>query len=94
MSEDRPVLRLFVSQGCRACERAELVIRGCARLQALVELDIIDLTGAPQRAHPGVIGAPTAVFGSEVVALGTPNCEALADRIERILATRGGVTHP
>jgi hypothetical protein len=82
----RSRLELYVMSGCVACERAELTLRACERLAGMVDVVVLEL-GAPGVKPPAaVVGGPTTVFNGAVVALGTPDCEELADRIEGLVA--------
>ena len=84
-----PMLELYVTAGCSACRRAERVLRGCARLSHLVELAVLDL-GRPEVVAPaGVFGGPSVVFRGRVVALGTPDCAELAQRLELLTRATG-----
>ena len=82
----RPVLELFVSDGCEACKRAERVVRSCEGLAASVSLAVRHLDDPAVDVPAAVIGGPTLVFRGVVVSLGTPDCARLAERIERLMA--------
>lgn len=85
----RPVLELYVTGGCSACRRAERTLRQCERIRALADLVVIDMGGDGVTRPAGVVGGPTTVFEGAVIALGTPDCSALADRLETMVAARG-----
>ena len=88
MEASRPVLHLYVTRGCSACRRAEQALRDCAEIQRLCELRIVDL-GEPGVIQPvAVVGGPTTVYQGKVVALGTPDCDELAKRLERLVTAR------
>ncbi len=82
----RGVLHLYVTAGCPSCERAERTLRGCERIRRLVELDVLDMAAPGVVLPAAVVGGPTAVFEGMVVALGTPDCTQLAERLESLLA--------
>jgi hypothetical protein len=85
----RPKLELYVSRGCGACKRAERALRGCARLASLVEVTVLEIGASGVRPPSAVVGGPTTVFEGAVMALGTPDCEELAERLEsRMFAGR------
>lgn len=85
----RPVLELYVTRGCSACRRAERTLRHCESIRQLADLVVIDM-GADGVTRPlGVVGGPTTVFEGAVVALGTPDCAELADRLETLIGSRG-----
>ncbi len=85
---DRPVLKLYVTRGCATCGRAERTLRESERIRQLADLVVIDM-GSGSVAQPrGVIGGPATVFEGAVLALGTPDCDELADRLETLVAAR------
>lgn len=87
--EQLPTLELYVTRGCGACRRAERILRDCARLSQLVKLNVLEL-GLPEVQPPAaVIGGPSVVFRGRVVALGTPDCAELAQRIELLVCAAG-----
>lgn len=86
---DLPVLDLFVMEGCASCARTRTALAACGRLHSLVTVVERRLDLGEQR-PAGVIGGPALVFGGVVVALGTPDCEELADKIEAMLRMRKG----
>jgi len=87
--DQRPQLQLYVTRGCGACNRAEHTLRTCERLARIVDLSVLVL-GEEGVRQPGlVIGGPTTVFQGAVMALGTPDCEDLAERIESLISARG-----
>lgn len=93
MMPDLPSLDVWVTEGCRSCERTLKVIHGCGRLRALVDVRVCRF-GTPGLAPPkAVIGGPAVVFLGAVIALGTPECSALVERIlemTRATAVGGG----
>lgn len=82
--EDLPELDVWVTRGCRACARTLRTLSDCEALRGLVAIRVRDLAEGGAR-PPGVVGGPTITFGSEVVALGTPDCRELAERVTAIL---------
>lgn len=88
---DRPLIELYVTRGCSACRRAERTLRHCERIRRLADLAVIDMSVEGVIRPPGVIGGPTTVFDGTVVALGTPDCAELAQRLEAMLAAKGKV---
>lgn len=89
---DRPLIELYVTRGCSACRRAEHTLRHCERIRRLAELVVIDMGAEGVTRPPGVVGGPTTVFEGTVVALGTPDCDQLAERLESLLAASGRVS--
>lgn len=85
----KPVLQLYVMRGCSACRRAERTLRHCERIRRLADLVVIDMGAEGVTRPPGVIGGPTTVFQGAVVALGTPDCAQLADRLETLVGAKG-----
>lgn len=78
---DLPSLDVWVTDGCRSCARTLKVIHSCGSLQGLVEIHVCKF-GTPGLAPPkAVIGGPAVVFQGTVIALGTPECSALVERI-------------
>lgn len=55
----------------------------------MVELAVVDIAEEGAAPPPGVVGGPTAVFHGTIVALGTPDCSELADRLEALVGARG-----
>lgn len=88
MSE-RPTLKVYVTRGCASCRRAERTLRDCERVQRLVEIDVVELGSPGVVPPPFVIGGPAIVFRDVVVALGTPDCGDLAERLASMLARSG-----
>ena len=91
MMPDLPSLDVWVTDGCRSCARTLRVIHGCGPLQDLVDIRVCKF-GTPGLAPPkAVIGGPAVVFLGVVIALGTPECSALVERIlELTRATAAG----
>jgi hypothetical protein len=58
----------------------------------LVELDVVDIEDRAASVPPYIVGGPTTVFEGTVLALGTPDCTQLAERLERLMAARGRVS--
>jgi len=78
-------LELYVMRGCHACQRAERALRSCVRLAGLADVVVLEI-GAPGVARPpSVVGGPTLLLNGAVVALGTPDCADLVDRLERLV---------
>ncbi|MGD9891463.1 MAG: hypothetical protein AB7U18_09250 [Dehalococcoidia bacterium] len=50
---------------------------------------MIDMGADDVTRPPGVVGGPTTVFEGAVVALGTPDCADLADRLETLVGAKG-----
>ncbi|MGE3073924.1 MAG: hypothetical protein AB7N24_11745 [Dehalococcoidia bacterium] len=87
--KSKPTLELYITRGCSACRRAERTLRHCDRIRRLADLTVIDMGADGAIRPPGVIGGPTTVFEGTVVALGTPDCAELADRLETLIGVRG-----
>lgn len=79
-----PELDVWVTTGCRACARTLRTLADCEALRGLVAIRVRDLADGGVR-PPGVVGGPTITFGGEVLALGTPDCRQLAERVTAIL---------
>lgn len=85
---DLPSLDVWVTDDCRSCARTLKAIGGCRSLQKLVDVRICKF-GTPGLEPPkAVIGGPAVVFLGSVIALGTPECSALVERILEL--TRAG----
>jgi hypothetical protein len=84
----RPVLQVYVMRGCSACRRTERVLKHCERILKLMDVEIFELGADGVTAPPTVVGGPTTVFDGSVVALGTPDCTELAERLESLVAAR------
>lgn len=84
-----PTLDLYVTHGCGACRRAERILRECGRISRLVKLNVLELGAPGIQAPAAVFGGPTVVFRGRVVALGTPDCTELAQRLELLVRTSG-----
>jgi glutaredoxin len=82
---DRPVLHIYVQDGCPSCERAKRTANACEALAALVDIQVRPLDTLTEELPPGVVGVPTFVLNGVVVALGTPNCRELAQRLRAML---------
>ena len=80
-----PALELYVTRGCGSCRRAERVLRQCVRISELVRLRVLELGAPGIQAPAAVFGGPTVVFRGRVVALGTPDCAELAQRLELLV---------
>lgn len=79
-----PALDVWVTDGCRPCGRTLKVIHGCSSLQDLVEIHVHKFGNAEVAPPKAVIGGPAVVFQGTVIALGTPDCAALVERILEI----------
>lgn len=84
-----PVLELYVTRGCGSCRRAERILRECLRISRLAKLTVLELGGPGVQAPAAVIGGPSVVFRGRVVALGTPDCAELAQRLELLVRAAG-----
>ncbi|WP_322797401.1 hypothetical protein [Tepidiforma sp.] len=80
-----PELDVWVTAECSACARTLRTLEACESLQGLVAIRVRDLSQQGQR-PPGVVGGPTITLGGEVVALGTPDCSELTERVISILS--------
>lgn len=80
-----PALELYVTRGCESCCRAERVLRQCVRISGLVRLRVLELGDPGIQPPAAVFGGPTVVFRGRVVALGTPDCTELAQRLELLV---------
>lgn len=83
--ETLPTLELYVTRGCSSCRRAERALRECAGIARLVTLKVRELGAPGTEAPPSVFGGPTVVFRDRVVALGTPDCGELSQRLELLM---------
>ena len=82
----RPILEMYVTRGCSSCRRAERAIRDCEQIRQLVDVAMVELGSPGVLAPPSVVAGPTLVFRGVVVALGTPDCGELAERLCSLLA--------
>lgn len=81
------VLRVYVDEGCFACEHALEVAERVRRDLAGVEVHVIDLQLATEQERPEEIFAvPTFTLDGAIVSLGTPAWDDLTARIEAALA--------
>jgi glutaredoxin len=85
----RPTLQLYVTTGCPACHRAERTLRLCQRILQSVQIEVLEVGAGGVLPPSGLVGCPTTVFAGMIVALGTPDCSELADRIESLVAALG-----
>ena len=87
--ESRPTLELYVTTGCASCRRAERILRECGRISQMMKLSVLELGAPGIRPPSSVIGSPSVVFRGRVVALGTPDCAELAQRLELLVRAAG-----
>ena len=88
----RPKLELYVVRGCTVCHRAERTLRQCERIRRLIDLSVLELGANGVSPPVCVVGGPTTVFRGTIVALGTPDCFELAERLEALLGVKNGMT--
>jgi hypothetical protein len=75
-------------RGCSACRRTERTLRHCQQILKLMDVEILELGAEGVTPPSTVVGGPTTVFEGVVVALGTPDCAELAERLESLVAAR------
>lgn len=81
------VLRVYVDEGCFACEHALEVAERVRRDLPAVEVQIINLHLATEQDRPEeVFAVPTFTLDGAIVSLGTPTWEDLTAKIEAVLA--------
>ncbi len=85
---DLPTLDVWVTDHCVSCARTLDVLSTCEALQGLVSVLVHRLDGAGESPPTTVVGGPAVVFQGAVIALGTPDCSALAGRIMAMMRTR------
>ncbi len=81
------VLRVYVDEGCFACEHALEVAERVRRDLPAVEVQVVDLQLATDQEHPEeVFAVPTFTLDGAIVSLGTPAWDELSAKIEAALA--------
>lgn len=87
-----PAMDVWVTDGCRSCERTLAAVAGCERLLSLVSVVIRHLDSRDEHVPDEVVGGPAIVFMESVIALGTPTCSALLERVLTMMnGPRSGV---
>jgi len=74
---------VWVTGGCPSCDRTRTVVSGCEALRSLVSVTIRHLDAPDGEVPNEVVGGPAIVFMGTVIALGTPTC---SDLVQRVLA--------
>jgi len=84
-------LDVWVTDHCIACARTLELLAACSVLRSLVRVRVRRLGAGADGAPPAaVVGGPAIVFLGSVIALGTPDCAALAERIIALLGSQRG----
>lgn len=71
------MLKVFISAGCRGCQRAQELALWIAESRPQLEVRTIDLSVEPDAGDGIVFAIPTYVYQDEILFLGNPSWQEL-----------------
>ncbi|MDA1061662.1 MAG: thioredoxin family protein [Chloroflexi bacterium] len=81
-----PAIRAYVESGCRSCGYALELMERVRHEYPTVRVEVVDVGVSSERLPDGVFAVPTVVLDGNVISLGTPSWERLAEQIEATIA--------
>ena len=71
------VLKVFISKGCLGCKRALELASWARRVKPNLDVDVVDLSTAPDTGQVAVFAVPTYVYNNRAVCMGNPSQKEL-----------------
>ncbi len=84
MGSSTKVLKVFVSKGCRGCDRAQELAEWVQGVAPGLGVQVIDLMMEPDAGVGLLFGVPTYAFGDETIFLGNPSQRELQLWLDRL----------